>query len=193
MINNERPNSISVEDVFFGDSGKGSVVAKFNHLLSRKWDVVSLRYNGGANAGHETLLYGKSIVTHQLPMGVIQEGVTAIISRGMLIHPEDLVTEIADVETTLGSKLPGKLVIDERVPLGLDTHRALETALNRQSDGGKGSTGRGISPGYASVYERVAVTAKDLFSDNWKEVFRTHYALYAKLVAGLTPYLSLQI
>lgn len=183
-----RPKSASIEDAFFGDSGKGSVVAKFNHKLARRekeGKLYSLRWNGGANAGHESVFEGKRIVTHQLPMGVVQEGATAIITRGMVLHPEDLLTEINQIEQNLGGALPGTLVIDERTPLSLDTHRALEAALNTHTSGGRGSTGRGIAPGYASVYERIAVTVKDLMDEKWEETLRQHYRLYRMLTRGL--------
>lgn len=108
-----RQNSLSVEDAFFGDSGKGSVVAKFNEILMRDGKLYSMRYNGGANAGHEANINGKEIITHQLPMVVVKEGATAFITRGMVLHPEDLLTEIKTVQNTLGaSELPGSLIID---------------------------------------------------------------------------------
>ena len=179
-----RPNCVCVEDAFFGDSGKGAVVAKFNKLLNKKENLVSIRFNGGANAGHESKLGEKLIVTHQLPMGVIAEGAIAIISRGMVIHPEDLITEISNIEESLGGELPGKLIIDDRVPLALDTHRAFESALNSFTTGGRGSTGKGISPGYASHYERISITLKDLLANDWEEKLKAHYKLYKSLISG---------
>ncbi|MBI4033162.1 MAG: adenylosuccinate synthetase, partial [Candidatus Blackburnbacteria bacterium] len=164
---------------FFGDSGKGSVVARFNELLTKKHgSLLSLRWNGGANAGHETTIDGKKIITHQLPMGVVTAGATALVTRGMVLHPEDLVFEIQQIESSFGGKLPGNLVIDERTPLSLDTHRAYEIVLNKLSIGGRGSTGRGIAPGYASVYERIPVTVKDLLRRDWKDTLRKHFKLY---------------
>jgi adenylosuccinate synthase len=179
-----RPNCVCVEDAFFGDSGKGAVVAKFNNLLNKKKNLVSIRFNGGANAGHESKLNGKLVVTHQLPMGVTAEGATAIISRGMVIHPEDLITEIASVQESLEGELPGKLIIDERVTLALDTHRAFESALNSFTTGGRGATGKGISPGYASHYERISITLKDLLADDWEEKLKAHYHLYGSWISG---------
>jgi adenylosuccinate synthase len=179
-----RPNCVCVEDAFFGDSGKGAVVAKFNRLLNTKKNLLSLRFNGGANAGHESMLDGKLVVTHQLPMGIISEGATAIISRGMVIHPEELLNEISDLEETLGGRLPGKLTIDNRVTLALDTHRAFESALNSFTTGGRGSTGKGISPGYASHYERISISLKDLLAEDWEEKLRAHYKLYRSLMIG---------
>lgn len=183
--NGKRPNSISIEDVFFGDSGKGSVIAKYNSILANdQYPLYSLRYNGGGNAGHEAYIHGKKVVTHQLPMGVVQENAVAVISRGMLIHPEDLQSEVVMVEKSLGSQLPGNLVIDERALLGIDTHRALEHVLNQETSGGRGSTSRGIATGYASFYQRIPLTVKDLLSPNWKETFTSHYELYEKFLSG---------
>lgn len=179
-----RPNSFCIEDAFFGDSGKGSVVAKLNYLLFQKFGIVySLRYNGGGNAGHETYYHGKKVVTNQLPMGVIQEGATAIISRCMVIHPEELLSEMVRLRNNLG-EMPGKLLIDERTPLALDTHRAWEATCRTCIPGSKASTGRGISPAYASVIEKNQVTVKDLLSEDWKGTLTNHYHQYEKRTQG---------
>lgn len=180
-----RPNSVSIEDGFYGDSGKGSVVDKWNSFfLSQKDRLYSLRYNGGANAGHETYVSGKPIVTHQLPMGVISEGAIAIISRGMCIHPEDLLTEVRKVSHNFGGNLPGKLLIDDKALLALDTHRALEKTYNSYTEGGRGSTGRGIAMAYSSLYERHPVFLEDLLSKKWEEKLRKHYQLYQRKISG---------
>lgn len=179
-----RPNSLCVEDTTFGDSGKGSVVAKLNELHAQRGPVYSLRYNGGANAGHETYVHGRPIVTHQLPTGVITENVTAIIGRSMVLHPEDLLTEINRVAANFGGELPGRLLIDSKVVLALDTHRAEERAHNFYTTGGQGSTGRGIAQAYASFYERHPVLLEDLLSEDWEEKLRQHYQFYAKKLAG---------
>ena len=84
-----------------------------------------MRFNGGANAGHETYVHGKLIVTHQIPTGVVCEGATALITRAMVIHPEDLLFELNTLKNQFNGSLPAHLVIDDRVVLSLDTHRAL--------------------------------------------------------------------
>lgn len=180
---NKRPLSVSIEDAFFGDSGKGAVIAKLNRIYSKKYQVYSLRYNGGGNAGHEAEIDGKKVVTHHLPMAVMQEDSTAIMGRGMLIHPEDLLLEI-DWTKKLFGYLPGKLLIDENAILSLDTHRGLETVLNTFTSGGRGSTGRGIATGYASFYQRHALMLRNLMDENWKKTFSEHYKLYENFVRG---------
>jgi adenylosuccinate synthase len=189
---NVRPLSVSVEDVFFGDSGKGSVVAKLIGQMMTDQGLLSLRFNGGANAGHETMFNGKRVITHQLPMAVIFENATALISRGMVLNPEDLGTEIVNVEQTLGNKLPGKLTIDDNTPLCLDTHRAYETALNQ--DQGIYSTGSGIAPAYADIPLRRMVTVRDLIAKDWEEKLREHYKTYQKACHGFDqPLAEIQV
>ena len=182
-MQSSRPNSISVEDAFFGDSGKGSVVVKCIGMFKKAQSAYSLRFNGGANAGHETLYNGKVITTHQLPIGLIFENTTSFITRGAVIHPQDLVAEMERTSHVLGG-IPGKLIIDERTPLCLDTHRARELVMNQATTGGHGSTGRGIASAYESVYGRYAVTMKDLMAHNWKNILGSHYDLYAQFLKG---------
>jgi len=180
-----RPNSYSVEDAFFGDSGKGSVVAKLNELFAKNGRLYSMRYNGGANAGHETDINGKKIVTHQIPMAVVKEGATAFIPRGMVFNPEHGLTEIDNIQKTLGtSKLPGNLIIDHNTPLSLDTHRAYEAVLNAETSEGRGSTGRGIAPAHMDIYGRIAKTVRDLMREDWEKELREHYRLYQKITIG---------
>lgn len=183
----KRPNSFSIEDAFFGDSGKGAVVAKINHALVAKnpnYNLFSLRYNGGANAGHETHYQGKVVVTNQLPTAVIEEGATGIISRGMVLNPESLICEIDRIKKLFGGQLPGKLLIDQNVPLTLNTHQAKETVDKRYHCGNKGSTGRGIAPAYGSFYERYPVFLRELLDENWKKNLSDHYHYYDTLIKG---------
>jgi adenylosuccinate synthase len=180
-----RPNSYSVEDAFFGDSGKGAVVAKLNEMFARNGRLYSMRYNGGSNAGHEADINGKKIVTHQIPMAVVKEGATAFIPRGMRLHPEDALTEIDEIQKALGaSKLPGNLIIDHNTPLALDTHRAFETLLNETTSGGRGSTGRGIAPAHIDIFLRTAMTLRNLMREDWEKELREHYRLYQKITIG---------
>lgn len=182
-----RPYSASVEDAFFGDSGKGAVVAKFNEILTTQGRLYSLRYNGGANAGHEADINGKKIVTHQIPMAVVKEGATAFMLRGMVIHPEDALTEIDFIKKSLGvDRLPGNLIIDQNTPLALDTHRAYESVLNEATTEGRGSTGRGIAPAYMDFYGRLSKTVRDLTREDWEKGIREHYTLYQKMVGGFS-------
>jgi adenylosuccinate synthase len=77
------------------------------------------------------------------------------MDTGMIIHLEDLQTEIVDAEKIVGD-LRGKLFLSQDAILCTDLERA-EEALNKVKNGGKseGGTGRGISPAYANYYSRL--------------------------------------
>lgn len=177
---NLRPHSISMEDAFLGDSGKGANILKINEYLLKRFGapIYSFRWNGGANAGHEAYKNGQKFVAHQLPMAVFSEGATAFITRGVVVHPGDLMSEIKMREKELGGRLPGKLYIDQNALLNLDTHRAREVFLKQKSGAGAGSTCKGISQSYAALSEHIDVTVRQLMDEKWEETLRAHYRLY---------------
>jgi len=76
------------------------------------------------------------------------------------------------------------MLIDEMAVLTLDTHRAFEGVLKKYQEGGKGSTGRGISPAYADVLLRHPLRARDIKTFN-KEKILSHYRMYKDLIKGL--------
>ncbi|MBP9026235.1 MAG: adenylosuccinate synthetase, partial [Phycisphaerae bacterium] len=73
----------------WGDEGKGKVV----DLLVEHFDVVA-RYAGGANAGHTVVIDSDRFALHQVPSGVLREGVMNIIASGAVIDPAALLGEI---------------------------------------------------------------------------------------------------
>ena len=181
-----RPNSIAIEGGAFGDEGKGKCVDYLcAQLLRRHSQVVVYRWNGGSNAGHTVVVQGRSFALHQLPSGIFSRGATVILGRGMVVHPGDLVTEMQHVAALAGGTMPTTVLVDQLAVLSLDTHRALESVLKRWEAGGKGATGRGISPAYADVLLRHPVRMRDLTSADWEERLSRHYELYAAMVRGL--------
>src|ERR1041385_7344752 len=59
------------------DEGKSKVV----DLLMQHFDV-SVRYSGGANAGHTVVIEGEKFALHQLPSGILRPEVARIIAGG---------------------------------------------------------------------------------------------------------------
>lgn len=191
-----RPNSGTVEDYLTGDGGKGKVAQEMNFFLLRKLQkdqrikektVYSLRTNGSDNAGHEVQVFVNGewveIATHQLPVAVTQEGAVGIMSKGMLCHVTNLVTEIDHVSDKLGGRLWGELWIDQNTVAVTDLHRSFEQFTNNLL-GITGSTGSGIAQGYASFYEKRGITMRDFVSHDWENKFRQAYRFYAELVGG---------
>ncbi|PIR62029.1 MAG: hypothetical protein COY81_04225 [Candidatus Pacebacteria bacterium CG_4_10_14_0_8_um_filter_43_12] len=179
-----RKNSIAFCGGAFGDEGKGKLVDWYVNHFAQKYKVIVYRDNGGANAGH-TVEVGKTrLALHQLPSGILTKNVTLILGKGMVVHPQDLMIEILDVEKAVGRKLTRKIILDEMATLSLDTHRAYESVLKQWQEGGKGSTGRGISPAYADILLRHPLRARDLSPFNTKKITE-HYKMYAALIKGL--------
>lgn len=179
-----RKNSFAIIGGQFGDEGKGKIVDEICAALSRKHEkIIVYRWNGGANAGHTVIIGGQKIVLHNIPSGALTKGAIAILGKGMVIHPMDLLKELMDVTEKFG--FPKNLIIDEMATLSLDTHRAFESALKEREEGGAGSTGRGIAPAYADIVLRHPVRMRDLVSENWEVILTKHYDLYASFTKGL--------
>lgn len=176
-----RPNSFAIEGGAFGDCGKGNVVRNLHgEMVSESQaEAVSFRWQGGNNTGHEVQLDpDNQICFHQIPTAVMFPNTTGIITRGMVLHPQDAVTEIGQIEKALG-EMPGNLLIDTHTPLCLDTERALE-AMTAPT----GSTGMGVGPAYAEQLLRNNLTVEDLMQEEWKATFARHYLWVQKTLAG---------
>ncbi len=188
-----RKNSFAFCGGAFGDEGKGRIIDEVvNNATSGEnaGKVIIYRDNGGANAGHTVeFSNGKRVALHQLLSGVFSKKATMILGKGMVIHPGDLLTEMSQViEATATEKkagsIPAKLLIDEMTVLSLDTHRAFEGILKQWEEGGKGSTGRGISPAYADILLRHPMRMRDIKNFDADKI-QSHYKLYEALVKGL--------
>lgn len=180
-----KANSFAFCGGAYGDEGKGRIVDEYVAKVAKKGPVVVYRDNGGANAGHTvTLPTGERIALHQLPSGIFCQRASVILGKGMVVHPGDLLAEMADVGKVIAQSSLAKIMLDEMAVLSLDTHRAYEAALKMWQEGGKGSTGRGISPAYADVLLRHPIRARDLTHFDTKKI-ENHYKLYEALLTGL--------
>lgn len=182
-----REHAVSIEDCSFGDSGKARITQTMNDILrevDNSGEIYSYSSNGGRNAGHEIEINGVRIALHLLPVAVAQEGATAIIGKGKVIHPHDLITEITYAQDKLGGRLWGKLLVDKRAVISDDLHAAFEGFSNGLLQVGQGSTKSGIAQGYSSYLEKRGLTIDDVLSDTWEEKFRKNYRFYATLMGG---------
>ena len=120
----------------WGDEGKG----KWVHRLSRDYDLV-VRFQGGNNAGHTIYVDGKKSILHQLPSGILHDGVIAILGAGVVIDPVALVEEIDDLGLELSTK---RLSISGRAHVITPWHIYRDC----QDQQAIGTTKRGIGPTY---------------------------------------------
>lgn len=169
----------------YGDEGKGRIVDMVVNELARKGEVVVYRDNGGANAGHTVeFSNGQRVALHQLPSGVFIKGAVVVLGKEMVVHPGDLLDEQQQIEQVTVTKDRAEILIDEMVVLSLDTHRAYENVLKEWQSGGKGSTGRGISPAYADVLLRHPLRLRDIITFDEAKVTK-HYEMYQAIISGL--------
>lgn len=144
----------------WGDEGKGKIV----DLLTEKVSQVA-RFQGGHNAGHTLVIDGKKTVLHLIPSGVLHDGVTCLIGNGVVLSPEALFHEIAELESN-GVEVRSKLRLSPACPLILPYHVALDQARELKRGNAKiGTTGRGIGPAYEDKVSRRGLRLGDLLKD----------------------------
>jgi adenylosuccinate synthase len=73
----------------WGDEGKG----KITDFFAKEADFT-VRFQGGANAGHTIINNKGKFALHQLPSGVFYNNVTNIISNGCALNIESLLDEL---------------------------------------------------------------------------------------------------
>ncbi|MFA5521581.1 MAG: adenylosuccinate synthase [Castellaniella sp.] len=142
----------------WGDEGKGKIV---DWLAESAQGVV--RFQGGHNAGHTLWINGNKTILRLIPSGIMHAHVTCYIGNGVVLSPEALLGEIAELET-VGLDVRSRLVISAACPLILPYHVAVDQAREARMGGGKiGTTGRGIGPAYEDKVGRRALRIQDLF------------------------------
>jgi adenylosuccinate synthase len=166
--------AVAVVGLQWGDEGKGKIV----HMLADGFDAVA-RYNGGANAGHSVVVGGERFALHLIPSGILHPGKPAVIGNGVVVDPEQLLREVATLESR-GVSCEG-LRISDRAHVVMPWHKAEDEARERWlqesvaadpaaavSSGGAGikpigTTKRGIGPCYADKVQRAtAIRVGDL-------------------------------
>ena len=157
----------AIVGINWGDEGKGRMV----DLLTEDYDVV-VRFQGGGNAGHTVINELGKFALHLLPSGIFRKGVVNILGNGVALDPQNLWTEMQDVESKGVKLTPENLKISDRASLLLPWHRDLdELEEMRLADKKYGSTKQGIAPFYSDKYQKKTILAGELF---YPEELKTH-------------------
>jgi adenylosuccinate synthase len=137
-----------VIDLQSGDTGKGKVA----HTLTEQKGLYdyTLRFNGGGNAGHTIYRDGRKIVTHQIPVGILN-GVPSIIGPGCVVNLYKLEQEINELKE-VGVPVEKLLMIDKRAHVVTGDH-----LLEDGKDTLIGTTKQGIGPAYRDKYSRAGI------------------------------------
>jgi adenylosuccinate synthase len=125
----------------WGDEGKGKII----DLVMAHYEVT-VRFSGGANAGHTVFTSdGQKLVSHLIPCGLAQ-GKECVMGRGELVDLRLFLEELEQSKKVLGGKLP-KIYLDQMSPVWTPWHGLLEAWLEYVRGKGKvGTTGKGIGP-----------------------------------------------
>ena len=153
-----------VADLGYGDAGKGGVV---DWLCSRPGNRVHtvVRYNGGAQAGHNVVTGdGRWHTFAQFGSGTLQGKTRTFLSRYMMVDPLAMAGE-AEHLSALGLASPfGLVAVDRDALLTTPYHRAANRARERARGTARhGSCGMGIgeTAGYALAAPADAPRAGD--------------------------------
>jgi adenylosuccinate synthase len=142
----------------WGDEGKGKII---DHLAAEH--DVTVRFQGGGNAGHTVVVGDQKHILHHIPSGILHEGKLNLIADGAVLDIETLFREIESLEKA-GIDVKGRLYIGWGTHLVLPVHKALDSA--QESGRGEtkiGTTGRGIGPCYADRRARIGIRFRDLY------------------------------
>jgi adenylosuccinate synthase len=182
-IQSGRENTCGIIGIQLGDEGKGIVVhKKAKSILDSKGikKVYAIRYQGGSNAGHTV----EDIAFHQVPSGVLNESAVAVMDQGMVIHPEDLITEIELTEEKIGS-ITQRVVLSERAIFCTDLERAEEWLYKKDSSRASGGTARGMGPAVARKMNKTGLYIYDLLSEDWEKTLTAHYDNISKIFSAM--------
>jgi len=143
----------------WGDEGKGKLI----DFLSRDTDIT-VRYQGGNNAGHTIVVGDKSYVFHLIPSSILHPKKVCVIGNGVVVDPKALTAEIDELEERGIQITPRKLKISGLCHIVMPYHRVLDGLRESKRKNKIGTTGRGIGPCYADKVTRCGVRAIDLLN-----------------------------
>jgi adenylosuccinate synthase len=147
----------------FGDCGKGL----FTDALCRRFNAHTVvRYNGGAQAGHNVVLPdGRQHTFSQFGAGSFQPGVMTVLAAPVVVHPTALAVEEAVLRRAGVADGWQRLLIDGRCRVTTPYHQAAGRLREWQrGDGAHGSCGVGVGEtvGHALQHPDEALRYADL-------------------------------
>ena len=135
---------------FFGDEGKGKIIS---HLASIDSPRIVVRGGAGPNAGHTIKHGGKTFKVRMLPSGFLNESSEIMIGPGVVVDPNVLLGEIAEMQTG------GRTYVDANCGIIEESHK-VEDGAGRLKEK-IGSTGSGTGPANAARAMRTLQLAKE--------------------------------
>lgn len=160
-------------DGFFGDNGKGKISNFVTYYVKEVLGLdvtLSVRPNGGANAGHEVLNpYGRgdregSYVGNITPMAVLQ-GVPSLIGPGAVLDLENFFEAERPKLAAKGVDV-AKIFVSRKTHLVLPHYKILEECEEKlRGKGAIGTTRKAIGTTYEMRAKRVGIRICDVLDD----------------------------
>lgn len=151
--------NLAVVGAQWGDEGKGKLI----DILSQDTDIT-VRYQGGNNAGHTVVVKDKEYIFHLLPSAILHKGKVCVIGNGVVIDPKALLTEISELKKKGLDVTPKRLKISGRAHVVMPYHRILDGLRETKRKNKIGTTGRGIGPCYSDKVTRCGIRMIDLLN-----------------------------
>jgi adenylosuccinate synthase len=151
--------NIVVVGAQWGDEGKGKLI----DILSKDVDIT-VRYQGGSNAGHTVIVGKEHYVFHLLPSAILRAGKMCVIGNGVVVDPKALLEEMDGLKKRGISVKPHQLKIAVNSHVVMPYHRILDGLREKMREHRIGTTGRGIGPCYADKVTRCGIRMVDLMN-----------------------------
>ena len=145
----------------WGDEGK----AKMIDFFSLTADII-IRYQGGANAGHTVVANGVKHIFHLIPSGILHPEKVCVIGNGVVLDPEQLLSELDSLDRQ-GIDAKSRLLVSDSAHLILPYHKVIDEAMEETRSDKIGTTKRGIGPCYADKALRIGIRVGDIFDDEF--------------------------
>ena len=151
--------NLAVIGAQWGDEGKGKLI----DILSEDVDVT-VRYQGGNNAGHTVIVGDKEYIFHLIPSAILRPTKTCVIGNGVVIDPKALLVEIDDLKKRGLPMTEKQLKIAANAHVVMPYHRVMDQLRESKRANKIGTTGRGIGPCYSDKVGRMGVRMVDLLN-----------------------------
>lgn len=155
--------AVSLIGLAFGDCGKGLAT---DHLVRRLDAHTVVRFNGGAQAGHNVVLPdGRRHTFSQFGAGSFNAGVVTVLAERVVVHPTALVEEARALAACGIDDACARLCIDARCRVTTPFHQAAgrlrEWARGADAHGSCGA-GFGETVGHAIAHRDQVIHWSDL-------------------------------
>jgi adenylosuccinate synthase len=151
--------NLAVVGAQWGDEGKGKLI----DILSEQVDIT-VRYQGGNNAGHTVIVGDKEYIFHLIPSAILRPSKVCVIGNGVVIDPKALIGEIDDLKKRGLPMTEKQLKIASNAHVVMPYHRVMDQLRESKRSHKIGTTGRGIGPCYSDKVGRMGVRIIDLLN-----------------------------